>query len=416
MADIFISYASADRDRARVLADALATQGWSVWWDRTIPPGRQFDEVIEEELAAAGCVVVLWSRASVASTWVKTEAAEARDRRMLVPVLIDDVKIPLEFKRVQAADLSQWRAGPDPQFDEFCGAVARQLSRRGQRRADSAEVEDGVDLSPTPEAQRKRAVRGPTVRRLTPMRSAAAFATITGLAMVVLVLAGYVVYKETRGGLEAERASRPPAAQKAPDAPSPPLAEQRRAEGDALRTVVPREGDPERGAVSDPTRLRIGQAPTEKPAATPILTQPPSEKAVIPRVTTQPPPEKPVMPRVATQQPPAEKPPIPQVSSQAQPEKPAPLRVATQAPTEKAVIPQGAATPPADRPVIAETAPAPPVATTPSLPQFDSAVAPGRALRLDTRSASAKPDESKSAESRSAESKRPEEPGATDSK
>ena len=123
MADIFISYASADRDRARVLADALATQGWSVWWDRTIPPGRQFDEVIEEELAAAGCVVVLWSKASVASSWVKTEAADARDRRILVPVLIEDVKLPLEFRRMQAADLSQWRSGP-PQSGELFQAIA----------------------------------------------------------------------------------------------------------------------------------------------------------------------------------------------------------------------------------------------------------------------------------------------------
>ena len=43
MSDIFISYASADRDRARLLADALAQKGWSVWWDRTIPPGKEFD-------------------------------------------------------------------------------------------------------------------------------------------------------------------------------------------------------------------------------------------------------------------------------------------------------------------------------------------------------------------------------------
>jgi TIR domain len=50
MADIFISYASQDRDRAKALADALAAQGSSVWWDRVIPPGRVFDEVIEEAL------------------------------------------------------------------------------------------------------------------------------------------------------------------------------------------------------------------------------------------------------------------------------------------------------------------------------------------------------------------------------
>jgi hypothetical protein len=46
MPDVFISYASADRDRARLIAEVLATKGWSVWWDREIPPGKSFDEVI----------------------------------------------------------------------------------------------------------------------------------------------------------------------------------------------------------------------------------------------------------------------------------------------------------------------------------------------------------------------------------
>jgi TIR domain-containing protein len=56
VSDIFVSYASADRDRARAVAQALTEHGWSVWWDRTIPPGKQFDEVIEEALDAARCV------------------------------------------------------------------------------------------------------------------------------------------------------------------------------------------------------------------------------------------------------------------------------------------------------------------------------------------------------------------------
>src|SRR5215831_1084220 len=148
MADIFISYASADRDRARALAETLATQGWSVWWDRTIPPGRQFDEVIEEELAAAGCVVVLWSKTSVASSWVKTEAADARDRKILVPVLIEDVKLPLEFRRMQAADLSQWRSGP-PQSGELFQAIAAQLRRHGQPAGAGGEPRDTADDAPT---------------------------------------------------------------------------------------------------------------------------------------------------------------------------------------------------------------------------------------------------------------------------
>ena len=126
MSDIFISYASADRERAGLMARALEARGWSVWWDRTIPPGRQFDEVIEEALDAARCVVVLWSKASTASSWVKTEAAEAMRRKALIPALIDvDVKIPLEFRRLQAADLSRWHGeAATPEFDQFCAAIA----------------------------------------------------------------------------------------------------------------------------------------------------------------------------------------------------------------------------------------------------------------------------------------------------
>ena len=139
MSDIFVSYASADRDRARAVAQALTDQGWSVWWDRTIPPGRQFDEVIEEALDSARCVVVLWSKASVASQWVKTEAAEAMRRKILVPVLIEDVKIPLEFRRLQAADLSTWTGGDTHEevrkFFASIGTNVGQLAAPVQERA-----------------------------------------------------------------------------------------------------------------------------------------------------------------------------------------------------------------------------------------------------------------------------------------
>ena len=67
----FISYAREDRDRAAKLAVALEARGWSVWWDPKIQAGQSFDEIIERELAAADCVVVLWSKHSIASEWVK---------------------------------------------------------------------------------------------------------------------------------------------------------------------------------------------------------------------------------------------------------------------------------------------------------------------------------------------------------
>ncbi len=125
MGEIFISYAHEDRPRASRLAEALSAKGWSVWWDRTIPPGKTFDQVIEEALDSAKCVIVLWSKQSVASHWVKTEAAEGLRRGILVPALIDDVRIPLEFKRIQAAELINWDGeSTHPEFDKLVNAAA----------------------------------------------------------------------------------------------------------------------------------------------------------------------------------------------------------------------------------------------------------------------------------------------------
>ena len=65
--DIFLSYARKDEERAVALARALSAQGWSVFWDRTIPAGFTWDGYIGEHLDDARCVVVAWSRASVES-------------------------------------------------------------------------------------------------------------------------------------------------------------------------------------------------------------------------------------------------------------------------------------------------------------------------------------------------------------
>lgn len=108
MSDIFLSYSREDVAAAERIASALESHGWNVWWDRSVPAGRDFDEVIEEALDASACVVVLWSHASVSSRWVRTEAQEGLDRDALVPVLISDVTIPLAFRRVQAATLIGW--------------------------------------------------------------------------------------------------------------------------------------------------------------------------------------------------------------------------------------------------------------------------------------------------------------------
>jgi hypothetical protein len=114
VSQIFISYASEDTPFARQLATAFIDEGWSVWWDKQIPPGMDYAQVIEQAVNDAHCIVVLWSRNSISSRWVHTEAAVGADRQIVATVTIDDTpaeQIPFEFRRLQAVDLSDWRPG-----------------------------------------------------------------------------------------------------------------------------------------------------------------------------------------------------------------------------------------------------------------------------------------------------------------
>ena len=132
MSDIFISYASADRPKARALAKSLKQQGWTVWWDRKITPGQSFDNVLEAALNAAKCVVVLWSHASCSSDWVKNEAAEGKRRGILVPAFIEDISPPFEFRRIQAANLVDWQKQlPGNELDQFLEAIEGVLGAEG---------------------------------------------------------------------------------------------------------------------------------------------------------------------------------------------------------------------------------------------------------------------------------------------
>jgi hypothetical protein len=105
MSDVFISYKREDRAIAARLAKVFADAGLSVFFDASIPVGDMWDETIEAELNAARAVVVLWSAYSVESRWVRLEARRALERRTLLPALVQDCAIPLEFSDIQSADI-----------------------------------------------------------------------------------------------------------------------------------------------------------------------------------------------------------------------------------------------------------------------------------------------------------------------
>lgn len=109
---IFLSYNERDRERAARVVRLLEGGGWTVWWDRRIPAGRTWRDVLADALARMDCMVVLWSRNSIDSDWVCEEASEGQRLGKLVPVALDPVLPPVGFRQIQAADLSQWDGSP----------------------------------------------------------------------------------------------------------------------------------------------------------------------------------------------------------------------------------------------------------------------------------------------------------------
>jgi len=112
--DVFISYAREDQHSVARLVRALESRGLNVFWDRDIPAGETFLTYIQSRLDSASVVVVAWSRKSVGSEFVYSEASRARSRGVLLPVLVEAVVPPLGLDAVQAANLVPWFAEPKP--------------------------------------------------------------------------------------------------------------------------------------------------------------------------------------------------------------------------------------------------------------------------------------------------------------
>ncbi len=106
MGDIFVSYASEDRERVRPLVAALESQGLSVWWDQRIQAGARWDESIGQALRDARCVVAVFSHRSVDAHWVREEAHHGLKTAKLLPVLLDEVELPIGFRTLQCIQLA----------------------------------------------------------------------------------------------------------------------------------------------------------------------------------------------------------------------------------------------------------------------------------------------------------------------
>ncbi|WP_287601002.1 SUMF1/EgtB/PvdO family nonheme iron enzyme [Thiothrix sp.] len=133
MHDIFLSYSTKDRDRLKPLFQALAQQGWSVFWDhQSIHTGENWHRRIEEAINNSRCVVV-WSKHSIQSEWVLEEASRGKSRNVLLPIRIDAIEPPFGFGMRQAGDFTGWNGkGDHPAFIELAAQIYGLLGRGSQ--------------------------------------------------------------------------------------------------------------------------------------------------------------------------------------------------------------------------------------------------------------------------------------------
>ena len=108
MADVFISYRVDDKALVEPLVKALRAEDITVWWSQEIPAMAPWELTIEKELAGARVAIVAWTKSSVTSENVKSEAREARRIGKLIQAFMDECEPPLFFGERQGVILIGW--------------------------------------------------------------------------------------------------------------------------------------------------------------------------------------------------------------------------------------------------------------------------------------------------------------------
>jgi hypothetical protein len=111
MADVYIVYASEDRNIAKILHDLISEQ-WTVWWDDYIV--GPYSNKIEKEIEKSGCVIALFSRVSREKITVLAELDLAvKLKRIIIPIKIEAVEPTYPHNINSTIDLSTWNGEYD---------------------------------------------------------------------------------------------------------------------------------------------------------------------------------------------------------------------------------------------------------------------------------------------------------------
>jgi formylglycine-generating enzyme required for sulfatase activity len=125
---VFISYCHADRQFVDMFADRLKASGVNVWIDKwMIKVGDSITDKINEGIGASDWLILVLSRASVKSKWVRQEMNAATIRNIeqgkhafLLPALIEECDIP---QLLQDRKYANFKDDPEQAFQELLEVI-----------------------------------------------------------------------------------------------------------------------------------------------------------------------------------------------------------------------------------------------------------------------------------------------------
>jgi hypothetical protein len=150
--DVFISYATDDRQVAEKVCAALEGDGIKCWIaPRDVPYGADYEEAIVDGIASSRLLVLVLSSHSNASPHVKREIQNACSNdsgKQIVPLRIEDIEYNKALRYYLGS--AQWLDASTPPLEQHLGRLVEHVRSHLARAGDAARPPAEVNMARTP--------------------------------------------------------------------------------------------------------------------------------------------------------------------------------------------------------------------------------------------------------------------------
>jgi hypothetical protein len=160
---VFISHSKVNRAEAERLAQLLLANGVPVWYDDwEMLVGHNVYDSVYDAILACDFLALLITRDALSSSWVKEELGLMRQRQIeerqvrILPLLFDDVELPLNLRGVKYADFRDFDRG-FAHLMRTLGQTATPVDEHVLRSVRSAVQKEGLGVVATAKTIRSQA-------------------------------------------------------------------------------------------------------------------------------------------------------------------------------------------------------------------------------------------------------------------